>query len=163
MTGVLVTAVVLLALLTLLTLALLLAIVRRLREHETRLAELAAGGAGMPALIAPPGTAVTGLDVPLPALVGFFSPTCSACHERLPAFRDAAAAHPGGTVAVVVADSGDPAELVAALDGTGTVRVETADGPLASAFEVRGFPAFAVVDPDGRIRSSGFELPAAVR
>ena len=165
MTGVLTAAVVLLAVLTLLTLALLLAVVRRLREHETRLAELAAGvgAGGMPDVIAPAGHPVTGLDAELPALVGFFSPGCDACHERLPDFRKAAAGHAGGTLAVVVADGKDPAPLVAELGGNGSVVLEDPGGPLATAFAVRGFPAFAVVGTDGRISASGYELPAPAR
>lgn len=172
MIGVLTGAVVLLTVLTLLNLALLLAVVRRLREHETRFA--APRGADLVELepIAPVGHRVADFaaesvhgrpversTLEAPALVGFFSPSCDSCHERVPHFREAAREHPGSSLAVVVRDGRDPAELVADLDGAATVVVEEPDGPVSAAFGVRGFPAFALVGADGTVRASGYELP----
>lgn len=165
MTGVVLGVVVVL---TLLNLVLLLGVVRRLREHETRLA--AVPGEDPPRLIAAAGTVVgayatrsvdgRAVDSESPwELIGFFSPQCDACHERLPEFRRTAAGHPGRGLAVVVSDGGDTASLVAELGSAATVVLEQHDGPLSRAFDVRGFPAFALVDGDGTIRASGYELP----
>lgn len=153
---------------TLINLVLLLGVVRRLREHETRLASMTGGGP--PVLIAPAGgrvgpftaRSVDGRPVDEhstnAALIGFFSPECGSCHERLPDFRAAAGAHTGPVLAVVVEDGGDAAPLVDALRTCATVVLEAPTGPVAEAFAVRGFPAFALVT-DGTVRASGYELP----
>jgi hypothetical protein len=169
--GVLVGAVVLLAVLTLMNIALLLAVVRRLREHETRFATLGSG-TGQPEIVAPigqhvedftaesvDGQPVDRLGLRAPALVGFFSPSCDSCHERIPDFRKAAGDHPGSVLAVVVRDGRDPAPLVAELDEAATVVVEEPEGPVSTAFSVRGFPAFALIEADGTVGASGYELP----
>jgi thiol-disulfide isomerase/thioredoxin len=174
-TGVLVGAVILLTALTLLNIAMVMAVVRRLREHETRIAALAGGAAvapPLPEIIAPVGHRVEDFtaetvdgrrldrtSLQSPALVGFFSPSCDSCHERIPDFRKAAADHDGSALAVVVRDGKDPAELVADLDGSATIVLEAPEGPLAGAFGVRGFPAFALLDAEGTIRARGYELP----
>jgi hypothetical protein len=169
-----VTAVVLgvVVVITLLNLVLLLGVVRRLREHETRLATLREGAGGPPELIAAvgsrvgsfsarsvAGTLVDNATLPTPALVGFFSPGCDACHERLPDFRQAAGDHPGRALAVVIEDGLDPASLVADLDGSATVVLEPPGGPLMEAFGVQGFPVFALVGSDGTIQARGYDLP----
>jgi hypothetical protein len=95
------------------------------------------------------------------------SPGCDACHERLDDFRAAILAHTiahpiahsGPALAVLVHDGGDMDELVAALRGTATVVVEDIGGPVSVAFGVAGFPVFALLDADGVIRASGFQLP----
>lgn len=172
MNGALVGAVALLTVLTLLNIALLLAVVRRLREHETRFAALSAS-AEQPEIIAPVGSriddfATESVDgqfvdragLRTPALVGFFSPSCDSCHERIPDFREAASDHPGSVLAVVVRDGRDPAPLVDHLKEPGTiVVVEESEGPMSTAFSVRGFPAFALVEADGSVRARGYELP----
>jgi hypothetical protein len=66
-------------------------------------------------------------------------------------------------VGAVVVDDGDPGPLATRLAEVAEVVVEAPQGPLASEFAVTGFPAFALVDDDGRIRWGGFELvPAPV-
>lgn len=175
MTTVLLGAVLLLTALTLLNLVLLLGVVRRLREHETRIAGIAEGGAE-PEIMAPVGhrvgdftaETVDGRQVDratlgMPALVGFFSPACDVCHERVPDFRKAAEEHLGSVLAVVIRDGKDPAELVADLDGAASVVLDEPDGPVAAAFGVRGFPAFALVGEGGVVQARGYELPLEVR
>jgi len=170
MDQILLVAVLSLAALSLLNLVLLLGVVRRIREHEARFTTLAFGP---PEVIAPVGhrvgdfTAVSVDGRPVasaaldgPTLVGFLSPGCDACHERLDDFQRAVAGHPGTALAVVVRDGGDTDSLVAGLAAGGaTVVVEDVAGPLAAAFGVSGFPAFAILDADGTIRARGYELP----
>jgi hypothetical protein len=159
MSALVVPAAVLVAVALAIVAVLLAAVLRRLREHEVRLAALTTAEVSV---IAGPGHPVGDLPVALPALVGFFSPSCSGCEERLPGFVDAAGGHAGGVLAVVV-DDGDPGPLATRLAEVAEVVVEAPQGPLASEFAVTGFPAFALVDDDGRIRWGGFELvPAPV-
>jgi hypothetical protein len=49
---------------------------------------------------------------------------------------------------------------VADLTGAAIVVLEPPDGPVARAFGVRGFPAFALVGDGGRIEATGTELTA---
>ncbi|MGL5857960.1 MAG: TlpA family protein disulfide reductase [Angustibacter sp.] len=154
---------------TLLNLLLLLGVVRRLKEHEGRLASMP--DETSPAPIVPPGgsiapftaQSVTGVPVDdgsmADALVGFFSPGCGSCRERLPGFQLAAADHRGLVLAVVVEDGGDTTALVDGLGEAATIVLEPSGGPVAEAFAVRGFPAFALVGNDRTIQASGFELP----
>ncbi|MER7277024.1 TlpA disulfide reductase family protein [Dactylosporangium sp. NPDC000244] len=161
MTTVLLVAVLLLAVLTVFNLVLVLGVIRRLRAFEGR------PDAGPPMLTAPAGTrvgdftssTVDGSEVSLGsrALVGFFSTTCPACHERLGDFREAAARHSGAAFAVVVRDGGGVEPMLAGLGDTPVV-VEDPDGPVASAFGVQGFPAFVLVRA-GVIESTGVQVP----
>lgn len=168
MTGVLLAAVVLVGALTIVNLLLTFGVVRRLREHEARLAVVSLAP---PEVITIPagqrvaavttsardgGTVAT--DTPEPTLYGFFSPSCESCHDRLDDFRRTAADHPGRTVAVVVPDGGDLDGFLTELAGF-TVVVEELGGPLTGAFGVQGFPAFAQVDADRRVVTRGFEPP----
>jgi hypothetical protein len=170
-TNVLLGAVVVLAVLSLVNLLLILGVVRRLRDYDAR---LAGGGLDGPALMrvevgarVPDVTtqAVDGQAVRLPAgepaLVGFFSPECDACHERLDDFRRAVAAHRGPAVAVVVRDGGDVAALSAGLTGVSVV-VEDLGGPVTAAFGVQAFPMFVHLDADGRVLARGYELPQSL-
>lgn len=158
MSALAVPAAVLLAVALVVVAVLLAAVLRRLREHEVRLAQLTAADVSV---IAGPGHPVGDLPVALPALVGFFSPSCSACEERLPGFLGAAGGHTGGVLAVVVEDGGDRSPLAARLAEVAEVVVEAPSGPLATEFAVTGFPAFALVDEDARIRWGGLELVPA--
>nr|BFE56114.1 hypothetical protein GCM10020063_006400 [Dactylosporangium thailandense] len=164
MTTVLLVAVLLLALLTVFNLVLVLGVIRRLRAFEGR------PDAGPPMLTASAGTrvgdftssTVDGREVSRGglgsrALVGFFSTTCPACHERLGDFRAAAARHAGAAFAVVVRDGGAVEPMLAGLGDTPVV-VEDPEGPVASAFAVQGFPAFVLVHA-GVIESSGVQVP----
>jgi hypothetical protein len=139
-------------------------LVRRLRDLQARLSALASSTPDVMTLrVGDRISQYAGLSVDGFALWGFFSPQCDACHERIPEFRAAAAAHHGSVVAVVVRDGGDVDSLVAELDGADRnghrVVVEDPSGPMTEAFGVHGFPAFAYVDPDGTVRYRGFDLP----
>jgi hypothetical protein len=158
---VLVAAVIVLAGVVVVNLLLTFGLVRRIRVHETRLAAVETGGVPE-VMTVPVGEPIPAFNTLVPpggaALFGFFSPHCEACHDRIPDFRAAAAARGGSAVAVVIRDGGDIDTLTAGLDGLRVV-VEEPDGPLARAFGVRGFPAFAEVDASGILRSRGFEPP----
>lgn len=98
------------------------------------------------------------------SVVGFFSPNCQPCHAQVPQFIEFAQALPGGghALAVVVGEGAAAAGLAAELDGTAAVVITPARGPLIAAFSVRGFPAFYLVDPDGRIEARGMGVQALV-
>jgi thiol-disulfide isomerase/thioredoxin len=170
-------AVALVAVLCLVDLVLTLGVVRRLREHTRRLS----AAQGFPAgggTIRKPGDGVdpftaTGLsgepvsldDLVEPTLVGFFSPNCPACEEKLPSFVSYAKAFPGGTrrtLAVIAGDVGGVRYRSALSEVAAAVVVEHELGPVQQAFGVSGFPAFLVV-VDGVVAQSTHdvaELPA---
>jgi thiol-disulfide isomerase/thioredoxin len=159
----LIAAVVVVGSLCVLNLMLTYGVIRRLREHATLLAQRPAG---MPDIIAGAGSVVgaftattvdgaelTADDLEPGTLVGFFSPSCGACVEQLPKFIDAAAAHPGGqdrVLAVVVGPAKDTAEQVAALSPKARVVVASLGSEIEKAFEVHGYPGFALVG-DARV------------
>ncbi len=138
-------AIVVLMLLCLVNLLLTLGLARRIREEP-------------PAVMLPPGSRVeTALEPP--TLVGFFSPGCGPCHERLPEFVARARRAPAGrTVAVVVGDGEQADDMVTTLTAAVSTVVEARDGTLTTAFGVKGFPAFALVGDGGRIEASGTDL-----
>ena len=163
-------AVLLLTVLTVFNLVVVLGVVRRLRTYENRLGDLAEPPPVSTATLGEPvadfaASTVDGRTVGRDSLtgrtlVGFFSPDCPACHERLGDFRTAAVRHPGDVLAVVVDDGGDTAPVVGAFSGTGVaVVVEDPEGPVASAFGVRGFPAFVLVRDGGVVESVGYQVP----
>jgi thiol-disulfide isomerase/thioredoxin len=153
-------AVALVAVLCVVDLVLTLGVVRRLRDHGGRLAVLSGLGPDEQT-IRPPGAAVdpftaTSLagapvsieDLAEPTLVGFFSPDCPSCEEKLPAFLAYAEAFPGGrarTLGIVAGEAGGLAYRSALSAVAGAVVVERELGPVQKAFGARAFPAFAVV------------------
>lgn len=160
--------IIVLSLLCLGHLVLTLGLVRRLNEHTEVLDRLA----GAPEVMRPTGetvddfAATTSDGTPVapdllatPVVVGFFSPGCGPCHERLPAFiARVRHAPPGRALAVVVGSEGESAEMVAGLSAVAMVVAEAPGGPVAKAFGVRAFPAFAMVGQGGRIEASGGDL-----
>jgi hypothetical protein len=147
-------------------------VVRRLREHTAELAALRAGGTGSGGgdIALPVGsaigdlaaTSVDGGPVKLDMLgsrplVGFFSPHCEPCRERLPAFVAHAADRPDPVVAVVVGTTVETGDVVAQLRPVATVIVEPDQGPVQRAFGVTGFPAFVLVE-DGLVVASHYDL-----
>ncbi|GGS53342.1 TlpA family protein [Planobispora rosea] len=162
-------AITFLGVLTVLNLILTLAVVRRLREHSDHLSRLLSSPGGVPwASIIGSGerprpftaTTVDGGELTESSLtdgtiVAFFSPTCSACHEWVPRFAEAAEAVPGRAIAVVVADSPeDGAGHVTSLRAVARVVVEEQDGAVAKAFGVTGYPAMCRMASDGTVATS---------
>ncbi|GIJ57176.1 TlpA family protein disulfide reductase [Virgisporangium aurantiacum] len=171
----LVVSVALFGLLTAVNLLLTIGVVRRLREQTTELADLRSrapldpmgGGTSLPvgATVAPfEAATVDGRTVALASfgerpLIGFFSPSCTPCGERLPGFVRHAAGRPGGrdTVLAVVAGGGGDDGYVRDLDAVATVVVEPELGPVQKAFGVTGYPSFLLVR-DGAIEVTDHDL-----
>jgi len=164
----LVVAVVLLTGLTLANLTLLLAVLRRLRHQAAAQASVRAP---MPKPVLDTGetpadfAAVTaegkpvGPDTIAGGLVGFFSPDCSVCHERLPQFvAYARGLDRSRVLAVLVGTAEDTSELAVALDGVASHVVEAIGGPLYRAFAVAGLPVMCLLDERGTVVASGTDL-----
>jgi thiol-disulfide isomerase/thioredoxin len=132
-------------------------VIRRLREQGEALASVATSDPPVTALetgdqpaacsaVTAAGellTDVTGLD-----MVAFFSSTCSACPERVPAFAEFLGRHrvPGDRVlAVVLGSPAEPPPYAPALAGLAHLCYEQEDGELAKAFAIVGYPAFLLL------------------
>ncbi|MFD5557090.1 hypothetical protein ACFWIA_25025 [Streptomyces sp. NPDC127068] len=162
--GFLVVALVLVAALCCFQLVLVLAVLRRLREHESRLEQLG-GAAGFSTY---DGAELVGRRLPgfagatdgAPQLLGFFSVDCDACHEQAPGFAAAAAERNASAVVL-----GSPArEFAGLLADVPTVIVGAEGEALANAVDIQAFPTFVEVDADGVIVRASVdlaELPAA--
>ncbi|OKI81715.1 hypothetical protein [Micromonospora sp. CB01531] len=153
-----------------LNLLLALGVIRRLREHTklldalyeyvgaTRTAAPGEGARGPSAGdVVGEFTATTVDGLPLapdllatPTVVAFLSPDCGGCREQLPELLDWARGQDRQRVlAVVDGRSGDPADLVEALNPVAQVVVEAVDGPVANAFRVQAYPLFCVLGEGG--------------
>lgn len=173
---VLIAALVVTALLCLIDLLLTFGVIRRLREHTALLSE--AHGEDIPVIGLPSGqaaepftaTTTDGALVSGPAglhMVAFFSPRCSVCPKRVPAFTGYLRANQvrREDVLVVVGESAEPVPYLDQLTAVARVCTESEGGPLGKAFGVAGYPAFCLLDADGAVLTSGFdpaELPAPV-
>ncbi|SDH02424.1 TlpA family protein disulfide reductase [Nonomuraea jiangxiensis] len=151
--------------LTLLNLVLTIGVIRRLREHSGLLSSrgddtMAAVGKTIAAFTA---TTTDGEPVSRDlladqTLVGFFSPTCGPCKETLPDFVRHAREAAGGRrqiLAIVSGEEDAAAEMVVQLTPVSRVIVEPHGGPVATAFEVRGYPALALLDGTGTVTATG--------
>jgi peroxiredoxin len=97
------------------------------------------------------------------SVLGFFSPGCEPCRTQRPRFIEFAEALPGGStqaLAVVVGGEEAASGFAAEMDGATAVVVSPRRGPLPSQFSVRGFPAFYLIGPDGRIEAQGMSVDA---
>jgi hypothetical protein len=152
------TALVLVGLLCTLNLILTLGVIKRLREHTTRLAEVTPPPAvkvgqeiGDFETTTLAGEPVTAERLGSGTLVGFFSPTCGPCKEKLPKFVSHVRALPDGQhtpLAVVIGEADAAGDFLAALSPIAQVVVEPGDGPLGRAFGVRAYPTLLRVDRD---------------
>ncbi|TDC57174.1 hypothetical protein E1281_05930 [Actinomadura sp. KC345] len=158
----------------LLNLVLMLGVIRRLREHGELISNVSSGGRRPYAILAEGETAgpfetvaTTGEPVSRGGLsgrtlVGAFTPHCSACDERLPAFVDSAKTFPGGrdqVIAVVVGTDGEAATYRERLEPVARVVIEPPmTGEIGTALALTSFPAFGVLSGSGTVVSSGLEL-----
>lgn len=164
----LIAAVVLVGLLVILDLFLTFGVIRRLREHSELLAQRPSG---MPEIIAAEGTTIGSFaattvegdviaddDLSAGTMVAFLTPTCRGCIEQLPAFLDAARAHPGGqrgVLAVVIGSEHESAELVATLTPLARVVTTEHGHEIEKAFQVQGYPGFALMGENRTIKVGG--------
>ena len=170
--SIVVAVLVVLTTLTLLNLLLTFGVIRKLREHTQELAggrppATLAVGAQVPDFTAPTAGGDMVSIASLRAsggLVAFLAPDCSGCQEQLPSVRSALAEALDTPTAVLIVltrlrpapdrDERERAELTAALgvlDSRAAIVHEPLDGALQSAFQVAAFPAFYLVDTDGRV------------
>jgi hypothetical protein len=166
-------AVVLVGAVSAVNLVLVLAVVRRLREGAGE------PGPGHPRGPAPrpvlppgarPGPFQTATDDGEPVgseplagcLVGFFTPQCPLCHERLPDFVAYARRAGLRRTAVLAVLVGEPEQTAALRDDLAPVarivHEPHGGGPLYRAFAVTGLPAYCLLDADGVIVASGTDL-----
>ena len=158
--------------LTVLNLVLTFGVIRRLREHTELLSERST--VGPPDLMLGVGqapdtfVATTTEDEQIrpetfvgEQLIGFFSPSCQPCREKAPLFVErAAAAGRTRALAVVVGGPDEVGELVTLFEPAARVVVESTmgTGSITHAFKVKGFPAICVLDGNGVVTASGFDV-----
>jgi hypothetical protein len=107
-----------------------------------------------------PGTTVSG-----PAglrLIAFFSTHCSICPKRAPSFVSYVRANglrAQDVLAIVTSVDGDLSGATYLDDVAAVARVSTEEpeGPVATAFQVTGFPAFCLLEPDGTVRQTTYD------
>jgi hypothetical protein len=165
--------------LCLLDLLLTFGVIRRLREHTDLLSGTRNTRPPVTGLTAgqSPGafSAVTTTGELVSGAAGFrvfavFSSSCSACPEQVPPFMAYLSSNHIGresVLAVVQDDDDAPPPYLDELTGVAQVCVEPTDGELTKAFDVRGTPAFYLLDMDGAVLASDFDPavlpePAAV-
>ncbi len=162
---------VLAGLLSTLNLALTVGVVRRLREQAAQPASppkpIAVKVMAQPGDRPQPFTAVTtdgeSIDQSLltegRTLVGFMANGCSSCEERRPEFIQFARRFAGGrdrVLVTVVTNTEDVSAEVAMLAPVARVVLQDRPGTeVAAAFGVTGYPAFAVLEADGTVLTSG--------
>jgi hypothetical protein len=153
----------------LLNLVLLLGVLRRLADRENALNEpandqsVAKAGTAIGAFTA---TAVDGRMVTRDALtvgdvIGFFSPTCAPCIERVPEFAAYAEALAGtgvSAIAVVIGDDAASSDMVAKLSPSAVVISATRSDGIVTAFAASGYPALYLVGEDHVIAASGHTM-----
>lgn len=162
--------------LTLLNTFLTVGVIRRLRDHEQRLAEGNPGGdrhAAPPAMIARgetpadfSATTVDGVVVtrdarPAPGLVAFFTTTCGACKEQAPAFVEylkntlTEKFDKDRVLIVIGGDGGDQsADFASQFSGLAHLVIESTGSGVAEAYDVSVYPSFAITGKGGVVARS---------
>ena len=162
----LVAVVALIGALTVLNLLLIMAVIRRLKKMNSLSVPDGSDIPELPIGIRIPdfrAESTSGAVVTTGDLIGsesvfaFFDTGCSVCKTTIPKLIDHANAQglKADHVIAVVGGRDSAAEYVDGLDGAATVIVEDSLGPVAAAFSISGFPAFVVVDGDGRVLRAG--------
>jgi hypothetical protein len=166
-------AVVIFGVLTTLNLILTLGVLKRLREQSEQLAHT--GGAEQvedPVLSAGEvpedfanttvdGEPVSRDDVTGARLVAFLSPLCDRCEAQIPGLLDAARSMLGGrdnVLVVIVGKDEKAGEYAARFRDVAKVVVEPGNGPITKAFKLTGLPAFALLDPFGKVVTSSITI-----
>ncbi|MBB5857683.1 TlpA family protein disulfide reductase [Amycolatopsis umgeniensis] len=172
--SILTAAVVLVGLLCVLDLLLSFGIIRRLREQNEALKNVRQQAFPEPDIALPAGatigafSAVTAGGTELsnadidgsPALVGFFSPGCEPCKERMPQFIEYATRFEGKVVAIAAGSEEETADMVVRLGEVAEVILELDGGVVHKAFGASGYPALCLVNGDRTMLASGWEMSA---
>ncbi|SMC74926.1 TlpA family protein disulfide reductase [Kibdelosporangium aridum] len=167
-------AVVIVGILCVIDLLLSFGIIRRLREQNETLRKVQQqAGGGIDADIALPAgstvamftaTAVSGAEVSnldgTGFLIGFFTPNCEPCKERMPEFIEYATRFDGRVIAVADVDPGAADDMVGRLGEVAEVVLERDGGPVHQALGAKGYPALSLVDGSGTVVASGWEISA---
>lgn len=163
-------AVAIVGVMCLLNLLLTFGVIRRLREHTELLNQRVIDRAAAPGPImleagrtvgdfsvtTVDGAEVSNADLTGRRLVGFFSPSCSACAENMPAYVAHAQTQAGGrdrVLSVVVGSEAETADMTRQLEKVSTVVRDVEQGPISRAFAVDGYPAYGILDGDTVVAS----------
>jgi hypothetical protein len=170
---VLAVAVVFVAVLCVLDLLLTLGVIRRLREHTSRLENLEVAGytanslpvvgekVGEFTATTVDGTSLSRDSLMRETLVGFFSPTCVSCKEKLPDFVDHARRWVNDrrqVLAVVTGPVELAGEMVESLRPLGITVVDGVRGPVSSAFKADYTPMFCLLDDTGTVIGADYDF-----
>jgi hypothetical protein len=96
-------------------------------------------------------------------VVAFFAAGCSACPERVPAFLDYLRVNEvtrDAVLVVITSSQPEPVSYQERLAEAAPVCPEAHDGAVSTAFSVRAFPAFFVLDGAGAVIAFSHEPPA---
>ena len=165
------TAALLAAVLTILNLALIVAVLRRLAEHEERLARLNHVGGSNNAGIDTTLKQFVGQRIPefsaqdlngrthdrksvtgTAVLIGFFAHGCKPCHEQAPTFAELTQSLPPNSTFAVVTGNAGSNELGSLTFGDDVVTIAGPDANnMADALGVDVFPTFLRLDGDGTV------------
>ncbi|GAB2847079.1 hypothetical protein GCM10022221_52990 [Actinocorallia aurea] len=148
-----------------LNLLLTFGVIRRLREHTTTIDGLTLKNVPIPSdeiregekvgsftALAADGTTVTHDYFDGEVTVGFFSPDCSSCKDKVNDFVDyaerAGSDNPPRILAVVIEGRESSVEFVEKMSSVGTVVIEKQSGPISAAFRVDSTPTWFRATPD---------------
>ncbi|MEV4747623.1 hypothetical protein AB0K21_14715 [Streptosporangium sp. NPDC049248] len=107
------------------------------------------------------GKSLSGAQLRGTTTVGFFTPGCQPCEEKLPAFVEFAQVNIGNALAVIVANSSAEADpMVARTEKFADVVVEPYGGPVCSAFAITGTPVVMTLN-ERRVVQIGLPAKAA--
>jgi cytochrome oxidase Cu insertion factor (SCO1/SenC/PrrC family) len=147
-----------------LNLLLTMAVIRRLRKNEAAMPPMMesgpAKGSATPEFSIESITGETVTQESLagsPAVVAFFSTTCSACKPALPKLVEHIEGNglkPGQVVAVINGEGDDHADFAEILEGKATVVKESEMGTVSAAFSISAFPTFVHIGSNGKVDRS---------
>ncbi|WP_242882798.1 TlpA family protein disulfide reductase [Actinomadura litoris] len=173
MTSVLMGTTLVLGTLVILNLVISVGVIQRLRVHTELLAHLRGESPtlrpgqsiGPFETVSTRGEVISDEMIKSESVIGFFSPGCVPCKERLPDFLEFSHEMRGvqqHSIAVVVGAEDEAADLLSTIGDGSTVVLEEGGGPFTNACQVKAFPTFLMVDRDAegalQVRASGIDL-----
>ncbi len=105
------------------------------------------------------GSTVTRSDLgQQPLVLGFFSPSCDACHDQLPEFVRFSATASAASVQTVAVIDGEPDQLdehySTALAGRPTLLAPRDENPLLEQYRVMAYPTYTAIGPESVVEGS---------